>query len=184
MKTFREFLEEGNKLWRNVEKPLSQGKEIGTVSYERGGMNRSAKSKARKSMEADLQRLRKTGAISGFKKAKGRYQYAEPKPGEQGEGGVSAEKSYVVKQGEGRKAKYFPKILQALGNRYGQESTMRVKKDKRASYIYSKGDVEPVGKVRYNIPLGKEVDGEKVRGDTRLGGQSFTAVNDTNKKGK
>lgn len=170
MKSFlqylKETLEEGNKLWRNVEKPLASGKEIGTVSYERGGMSGKDKKAARKSMEADLQRLRKSGAIGGFKKAKGRYQYAEPKAGE--DDGVAKEKSYVVKQGEGKKGKRFAKILKALGNRYGQESTMRVKSDKSAEYQYGDGKVADQGKVVYNRPL------KTGGGDTTLGGQSFT----------
>lgn len=169
MKTFKEYLEEqleeGNKLWRNVEKPLSQGKEVGTVSYERGGMTKKTKAAARKNMEADLQRLRKSGAIGGYKKASGRYQYAEP--GE-GESGVAKEKSYVVKQGEGKKARHFSKVLKALGNKYGQESTLRVKKDKSAEYQYNTGKVDKIGKVVYNRKL------EKGGGDTTLGGQSFT----------
>lgn len=169
MKTFKDYLnenlDEGNKLWRNVEKPLSQGKEVGTVSYERGGMNRKTKKEARKNMEKDLDRLTKSGAIGGYKKANGRYQYAEPKDGESG---VAKEKSYVVKQGEGKKSKHFSKILKALGNRYGQESTMRVKKDKEAEYQYNNGKVDKIGKLTYNKKLAKG------GGDTSLGGQSFT----------
>ena len=110
MLTFNQFLNEGNPLYHNVEKPLSQGKEVGTVSSERGGMSKKDKKTADKSLQGDLSRLRKKGAIGGYKSARGRYQYAEPKAGESG---IAKEKSYVVRSGEGKKAKHFTKIMTA-----------------------------------------------------------------------
>ena len=74
MLSFFEFINEGNPLYHNVEKPLSQGKEIGTVSSERGGMTRKEKKSADKSLQGDLARLRGKGAIGGYKSARGRYQ--------------------------------------------------------------------------------------------------------------
>lgn len=171
MLTFFEFLQEGldegNKLYKNVEQPLSQGKEVGTVSSERGGMSRKEKRSADKSLQGDLSRLRSKGAISGYKSAKGRYQYAEPKAGESG---IAKEKSYVVRSGEGSKQKHFGKIMKALGKRYGQESIMKVKSDKSAEYHYpGKKDVDSQGKVVYNKPLSTG------GGDTSFAGkQSFT----------
>jgi hypothetical protein len=150
--SFFEFINEGNKLYANVEKPLSQGKEIGTVSSERGGMSRKEKKGADKALQGDLSRLRSKGAIGGYKSAKGRYQYAEPKAGESG---IAKEKSYVVRSGEGSKGKHFSRIMSALGKRYGQESIMRVKSDKSAEYRYpsDKGKVDNQGKITYNRPL-------------------------------
>lgn len=152
MLSFFEFLNEGNPLYHNVEKPLSQGKEVGTVSSERGGMSRKERKSADKSLQGDLQRLRKKGAIGGFKSARGRYQYAEPKAGESG---IAKEKSYVVRSGESKKEKHFGKIMSALGKRYGQESIMKVKPNKEAEYNYpsEKGKVDKQGKVVYNRPL-------------------------------
>ena len=152
MLRFSDFLKEGNPLYHNVEKPLSQGKEIGTVSSERGGMTRKQKKTADKSLQGDLARLRGKGAIGGYKSARGRYQYAEPKAGESG---IAKEKSYVVRSGEGSKGKHFSRIMTALGKRHGQESIMRVKKDKSAEYRYpsEKGKVDNQGKITYNKPL-------------------------------
>jgi hypothetical protein len=149
---FSDFLKEGNPLYHNVEKPLSQGKEVGTVSSERGGMSRKEKKGADKALQGDLQRLRKKGSIGGFKSARGRYQYAEPKAGESG---IAKEKSYVVRSGEGGKGKHFTRIMSALGKRYGQESIMRVKSDKSAEYRYpsDKKKVDSQGKLTYNKPL-------------------------------
>ena len=65
MLSFIDFLQEGNKLYKNVEQPLSQGKEIGTVSSERGGMSRKEKRTADKSLQGDLARLRGKGAKIG-----------------------------------------------------------------------------------------------------------------------
>lgn len=168
MLSFIDFIQEGNKLYKNVEQPLSQGKEIGTVSSERGGMSGKEKKAADKSLQGDLQRLRGKGAISGFKSARGRYQYAEPKAGESG---IAKEKSYVVRSGEGSKQKHFGKIMTALGKRYGQESIMKVKSDKSAEYRYpsEKGKVDSQGKLTYNKPLSTG------GGDTSFAGkQSFT----------
>ena len=173
MLTFSQYLEErnldeGNPLYHNVEKPLSQGKEVGTVSSERGGMTRKQRRSADKSLQGDLSRLRSKGAIGGYKSARGRYQYAEPKAGESG---VAKEKSYVVRSGEGKKEKHFGKIMSALGKRYGQESIMRVKSNKEAEYNYpsDKKKVDKQGKLTYNKPL------TTGGGDTSFKGkQSFT----------
>jgi hypothetical protein len=163
----QDTIDEGNKLYTNVERPLSQGKEIGTVSSERGGMSRKERKTADKSLKGDLARLRSKGSIGGYKSAKGRYQYAEPKAGESG---IAKEKSYVVRSGEGSKQRHFPKLMKALGKRYGQESIMRVKSDKSAEYQYpGKKEVDSQGKVVYNRPLSTG------GGDTSFAGkQSFT----------
>ena len=152
MLSFIDFLQEGNPLYKNVEQPLSQGKEVGTVSSERGGMSRKEKKSADKSLQGDLARLRKKGHIGGYKSARGRYQYAEPKAGESG---IAKEKSYVVRSGEGSKKKHFSKIMSALGKRYGQESIMKIKSDKSAEYHYpsDKKKVDKQGKITYNKPL-------------------------------
>ena len=165
MLSFFEYLQEGNKLYTNVEKPLSQGKEISTVSAERGSRTSHWNKQADKSLQGDLKRLRKKGAIGGYKSAKGRYQYAEPKAGESG---ISKEKSYVVRSGEGRKSKHFGKIMSALGKRYGQESIMKVKPNKEAEYHYpsDKKKVDKQGKLTYNKPLSTG------GGDTSFSGKS------------
>lgn len=165
----QETIDEGNKLYTNVERPLSQGKEIGTVSAERGSRTSHWNKQADKSLKSDLARLRSKGAIGGYKSSRGRYQYAEPKPGESG---ISKEKAYVVRSGEGSKGKRFGKIMNALGKRYGQESILRVKSNKSAEYNFpGKKDVVDKGKVVYNKPLSTG------GGDTSFAGkQSFTTT--------
>ena len=84
MLSFLDFIQEGNKLRKKIVEPLSKGQDVGIVSSERGGMSRKQKRTADKSLSGDLERLRKSGAISKHAPASGRYQYAEPKPGEIG----------------------------------------------------------------------------------------------------
>lgn len=164
-------LEEGNQLYSKVEKPLSQGEKLGTVSYERGGQSSGIKKTRRKSMEADLEKLRQRGSIKGYKKATGRYLYKEPKEGETPESSAP-ERSYIVRQGEGKKARHFDKIMRALGKRYDQESIGKIEKDRKASFEYTtgpdKGKVDSAGKVNYNTKIGASVKGKTVMGDTRL----------------
>lgn len=146
----QESLDEGNKLYKNVEQPLSQGKSVGTVSAERWTRTPYWNKQADKSLKGDLSRLRKKGAIGGYKTATGRYQDKEKALGD-----VDKEKSYVVRQGSGRKSKHFHKVLDALGKRYGQQTTMHIKPDKEAEYHYmsDKKKVDKQGKVTYNRPL-------------------------------
>lgn len=158
-------LDEGNKLFKNVQQPLSQGKKIGTVSAERWTRTPRENREKDKNLKSDLARLRSKGAIGGYKSATGRYIDQETNK-------LGKEKSYVVRQGEGNKRKHFDKILKALGKRYDQESTMHVKSNKEAEYRFKdKKEVDPQGKVVYNKPL------VRGGGDTSFRGkQSFTTT--------
>ena len=162
MLRFFEFLEEGNKLYKNIEQPLSRGKSVGTVSASRYDKSSKENKENDRSLKGDLARLRKKGAIGGYKSATGRYQDTEKKAGD-----VDKEKSYVVRQGEGKHSKRFGKVLDALGKRYGQQSTMHIKPNKEAEYHYmSDKKVDKQGKVVYNKPLSSG------GGDTSFRGKS------------
>ena len=166
MLTFTEFLQEGNKLYSNVEKPLSQGKSVSTVSAERYTRSKHWNKEADKSLKGDLSRLTKKGAIGGFKRATGRYQDKD-----KAQGDIDKEKSYVVRQGSKTSPERHKKIVNALGKRYGQQSTMHIKPNKEAEYNYmdDKKKVDKQGKVVYNRPL------KGGGGDTSFKGkQSFT----------
>ena len=146
----RETIDEGNKLYTNVEKPLSQGKGVSTVSAERYGRSSHWNKQADKSLKGDLSRLRKKGAISGYKSTVGRYQDAEKVPGD-----IDKEKSYVVRQSSKVSPERHKKIVNALGKRYGQQSTMHISPNKQAEYHYMGNNkkVDKQGKLVYNRPL-------------------------------
>jgi hypothetical protein len=166
MLSFFEYLQEGNKLYSNVEKPLSQGKNVSTVSAERYSRSKYWNKQADKSLQGDLSRLTKKGAIGGFKRTIGRYQDTEKAPGD-----VDKEKSYVVRQGSKVSPERHKRIVNAIGKRYGQQSTMHIKPNKEAEYSYmdDKNKVDKQGKVVYNRTL------KGGGGDTSFAGkQSFT----------
>lgn len=160
--TFFEYLQEGNKLYSNVEKPLSQGKSVSTVSAERYNRSSHWNKQADKSLKGDLSRLRKKGAIGGYKSTVGRYQDKEKAPGD-----IDTEKSYVVRQSSKVSSERHKKIVNALGKRYGQQSTMHISPNKQAEYHYmgDKKKVDKKGKIQYNRPLVPK-KGEEGAGDT------------------
>lgn len=167
MLTFLDFIQEGNKLRKKIVEPLSKGQDVGIVSSERGGMSRGQKRTADKKLSGDLERLRKSGAISKHAPAGGRYQYDDPKPGESG---VAKEKSHVVSaSSDPKKAKHFGKIMKGLRSRYGQETTAQISaKSKEMKYHHAGGKETPEGKLRLNK---KMTTGS---GETRVKGGSFT----------
>src|SRR5208283_2521390 len=127
-KQFRQQIYEGNKVYSQIEKPLSQGKELGVVSAKHYTATSQENKASHKRLNTDLNRLRTKGALSGYHKAKGRYQYDT--------GATDKEPSYVVRQGSGSKAKHFNTILKALGNRYKQNSIMKIHPNKETEYQY------------------------------------------------
>lgn len=168
MKRFKEYINEVrlSRLARTLEK----GDPIGTVSPERGEMDKKQKYEAHGKLQKDLRRLSDKGMISYSGKHKGRYKYAD-------DAAPSAEGSYVLRPGKHPKAKEkFGRILTALGKRYGQESVLKIKKKggkTEGAFHYTtgpkKGTVDTGGEMRYNKPLGKN------EGDTKLkSGGSFT----------
>ena len=179
MLSFKQFTE-SNKVYSQIEKPTSQGKELGIVSSERGEYQGKAKKSRNTSLKTDLKRLAAKRAITAYHTVKGQYQYTDPKPGESG---GAKEKSFVVRQGEGSKGKHFDHIMKALGNRYGQESIMRIHKDKSAEWQHLKtsgtpGQVDNKGKVTYNKPLTTGGGNSSFRKN-----QSFTTTNEENESG-
>lgn len=167
MKRFKEYLEEVR--LSRLAGTLEKGDPIGTVSPERGEMDKKQKYEAHGKLQKDLNRLSKKKLIS-FSNADGRYKYSKTKE-------PSKEKSYVVRPGSHPKAKEkFPKILKSLGKRYDQESVLKIqKKGKKTEGEFHfttgnrAGEVDSGGEMRYNRPLGKS------EGDTKLkSGGSFT----------
>jgi hypothetical protein len=153
-----------------MEKPLSQGKKLGTVSAERYTRDRYWNNKATKSLKGDLARLTKKGALGSYKSVKGRYQDKEKAPGD-----IDTEKTFLVRQGNDKKAKHFDRILSALGKRYGQQTTMHIHPNKEAEYHWpsDKKKVDKIGKVVYNKPLVANKDDGA--GDTSFGkNRTFT----------
>ena len=164
-------LEEGNPLYQKIEKPLSKGQKIGTVSAERYTRTPELNKQANKSLKGDLKRLAHKGAIGDFRSVQGRYQDKD-----KAQGDVDKESAFVVRQGRGKKGKHFDKILSALGKRYGQQTTMHVNPNKEAEYRFpdDKKKVEKLGKVTYNKPL-VVPKGQQGTGDTAFGKKgSFT----------
>ena len=166
MLIFKDYLTESNPLWKNVEQPLSQEKRVGVVSAIRYDRSPKGNKASHKALGHDLRRLGSHKQISGYKVARGRYQDTAKALGD-----VDKEASYVVRQGEGCSSKHFTRIIDALGKRYGQQSTMHIMPSKEAEYHYLGGnqEIEKKGKVIYNRKL------VKGKGDTSFAGkQSFT----------
>lgn len=168
-------IDEGNQNWSKVEKPLRQGEKLATITADRDNIKGKKREAMRQKLQGDLERLRQKGAIGGYKKAKGRYRYAEPRPGEEG---INVEKSFVVRQGKGKQSHRFDRVMSALRKRHDQESIGKINPDKSASLEYA-DKVDNMGKVMYDKKIGDKTPTGKVSkvamGDTVLrGGRSFT----------
>jgi hypothetical protein len=168
-------IEEGNQLWSKVEKPLRQGEKLATITADRDNAKGKKRKAMRQKLQGDLERLRKKGAIGGYKKADGRYRYAEPRPGEEG---INVEKSFVVRQGKGKQSHRFDKVMAALRKRHDQESIGKVEPGKSASLEYA-DKVDNMGKVMYDKKIGDKTPrgtiSKVAQGDTILrGGRAFT----------
>lgn len=165
MKTFKQHIEEGNKLAKLV------GKEFGTVSPETNDTNtRATKKAAHKSMQSTLRRLADKGAVSFSGPHAGRYKYSgTEEPAKEG--------SYILKPGA-KGEKHFNKVLKAIGSRFKQQSVLHVDKKGTGQLQYTAGDAkgtsEPMGKLRFNRKL------TTGSGDTKIKGKdaSFTVQKD------
>ena len=163
MKTFKQFLDEGNKLAHLV------GREFGTVSPETGDTNtKKTKKVAHTAMKNVLRKLSDGGAVSFTGPHSGRYKYS-------GTADPAKEGSYLLKPGrDPRKAKHFDRILRAVGSRFKQQSVLHVDKQGSGTLEYTggeaKGKKEPMGKLHFNQTL------KTGSGDTKLRGKnaSFT----------
>lgn len=167
MISFKEFmLLEGNPLAKLTRK-ISKGTRFGTISPERGNMNREERKSAHDMMKSDLQSLSDAGMISFTGPHKGLYMYKSPQDGESA--GISKEGSYLLMPGKHPKAKQnFLQHLKTLGAKHGQESVVHARslgnnQESTGELIYTTGkrtgEVDPMGSMRINLPL-KQDTGE------------------------
>jgi hypothetical protein len=152
-KSFKNFLEEGNRTGRMMQKSKTQV--TGHISADRGSDEKKNK-EGRKNLEKDL---KKHGI--GHKKGVGEYKYDS---GEKGR-----EVSYQTSKPDKMSKRRFGKVMRRLGRKHGQESVITKDKDKSAKLHYtekgSKAKSDSIGKTKAGKhPEGYgETSGTKVR---------------------
>ncbi len=152
-KSFKEFLEEGNRTGRMMQKSKSQV--TGHISADRGSDEKKNK-EGRKTLEKDL---KKHGI--GHKKGVGEYKY--------GSGETGREVSYQTSKPDKMSKRRFGKVMRRLGRKHGQESVITKDKEKSAKLHYtekgSKAKSDSIGKTKAGKhPEGYgETSGTKVR---------------------
>ena len=152
-KSFKEFLEEGNRTGRMMQKSKSQV--TGHISADRGDDEKKNK-EGRKTLEKDL---KKHGI--GHKKGVGEYKY--------GSGETGREVSYQTSKPDKMSKRRFGKVMRRLGRKHGQESVITKDKEKSAKLHYtekgSKAKSDSIGKTKAGKhPEGYgETSGTKVR---------------------
>jgi hypothetical protein len=168
MLTLIQFLNEGNEAQQRINKHLTKGHSVGTISPEGPHTETPEKTKAAHAkMKSDLDSARKSGHISGWSGPhKGQYQYGS------GKHDVAKEGAYVVHHSDHEQ---MVKHLKKIGNEHNQETIMHVKSDGNAHYSHlnrseKKGEEEHKGKMHYNMPLKQGGGNTKMKG----GKTSFT----------
>jgi len=152
-KSFKSFLEEGNRTGRMMHKSNTQV--TGHISADRGSDEKKNK-EGRKNLEKDL---KKHGI--GHKKGVGEYKY--------GSGETGREVSYQTSKPDKMSKRRFGKVMRRLGRKHGQESVITKDKDKSAKLHYtekgSKAKSDSIGKTKAGKhPEGYgETSGTKVR---------------------
>ena len=152
-KSFKQFLEEGNRTGRMMHKSKTQV--TGHISADRGSDEKKNK-EGRKNLEKDL---KKHGI--GHKKGVGEYKY--------GSGETGREVSYQTSKPDKMSKRRFGKVMRRLGRKHGQESVITKDKDKSAKLHYtekgSKAKSDSIGKTKAGKhPEGYgETSGTKVR---------------------
>jgi len=155
MKTFSEFMAEGNPTARMLHKSKTQV--TGHISADRGD-DESANRTKRKSLEKDL---KKHGI--GHQKGVGEYKYSS------GEG-TGREVSYQTSKPDKMSKRRFGKVMRRLGRKHGQESVITKDSNKPAKLHYtdkgSKSTSDTIGHSKSGKhPEGYgETSGTKVRG--------------------
>ena len=153
-KTFAQFLEEGNRTGRMMQKSKTQV--TGHISADRGSDEKKNR-EGRKTLEKDL---KKHGI--GHKKGVGEYKYDS--------GETGREVSYQTSKPDKMSKRRFGKVMRRLGRKHGQESVITKDKDKSAKLHYtekgSKAKSDSIGKTKAGKhPAGYgETSGTKVRG--------------------
>lgn len=122
MKTFKEFMAEGNPTARMLNKSKTQVS--GHISADRGD-DESKNRDSRKGLEKDL---KKHGI--GHKKGVGEYKYSS------GEG-TGREVSYQTSKPDKMSKRRFGKVMRRLGRKHGQESVITKDKEKPAKLHYT-----------------------------------------------
>jgi len=153
-KTYREFIAEGNRTGRMMQKSKTQV--TGHISADRGDDEKKNR-EGRKTLEKDL---KKHGI--GHKKGVGEYKY--------GSGETGREVSYQTSKPDKMSKRRFGKVMRRMGRKHGQESVITKDKDKSAKLHYtekgSKAKSDSIGKSKAGKhPEGYgETSGTKVRG--------------------
>jgi hypothetical protein len=151
--TYREFVAEGNRTGRMMQKSKTQV--TGHISADRGDDEKANRGK-RKDLEKDL---KKHGI--GHKKGVGEYKY--------GSGETGREVSYQTSKPEKMSKRRFGKVMRRMGRKHGQESVITKDADKSAKLHYtekgSKAKSDSIGKTKAGKhPEGYgETSGTKVR---------------------
>ena len=154
LRTFKDFIKEGNPTTRMLQKSKSQ--QTGNISADRGTDAKKNK-ESRKGLEKDL---KKKGI--GYKKGTGEYKYDD--------GSKGREVSYQTSPGKGMSKRRFGKVMRRLGRKHGQESVITKDKDKPARLHDTEskkpGKSANIGKSKPGKhPSGSgETSGTKVRG--------------------
>ena len=154
LKTFSEFIQEGNPTTRMMGKSKSQT--TGNISADRG-TDAKKNRESRKGLEKDL---KKKGI--GYKKGTGEYKYDD--------GSKGREVSYQTTPAKGMSKRRFGKTMRRLGRKHGQESVITKKAGKPAR-LHDTESKKP-GK---STTLGKTKPGKHPKG---YGETSGTKVRD------
>ena len=157
LKTWKKFLEEGNRTSRQLTKSKTQ--QTGNISADRGDDEKKNR-ESRKGLEKDL---KKKGI--GYSKGVGEYAYKS----DGGKEGTKKEVSYQTSPGKGMSKRRFGKVMRRLGRKHGQESVITKKAGKSAK-LHDTESKKPsksisVGKAKPGKnPSGQgETSGTKVR---------------------
>ena len=154
LKTFSEFIQEGNPTTRMMGKSKTQT--TGNISADRG-TDAKKNRESRKGLEKDL---KKKGI--GYKKGTGEYKYDD--------GSKGREVSYQTTPAKGMSKRRFGKTMRRLGRKHGQESVITKKAGKPAR-LHDTESKKP-GK---STTLGKTKPGKHPKG---YGETSGTKVRD------
>ena len=154
LRTFTDFLKEGNRTGRMMQKSKTQV--TGHISADRGSDEKKNR-EGRKGLEKDL---KKHGI--GHKKGVGEYKYDS--------GETGREVSYQTSKPDKMSKRRFGKVMRRMGRKHGQESVITKDKDKSAKLHYtekgSKAKSDSIGKTKAGKhPAGYgETSGTKARG--------------------
>ena len=118
-KTWKKFLEEGNRTSRQLTKSKTQT--TGNIAADRGDDEKKNRD-SRKGLEKDL---KKKGI--GYSKGVGEYKYKKD-----GKEGTKKEVSYQTTPAKGMSKRRFGKVMRRLGRKYDQESVITKKAGKSA----------------------------------------------------